>query len=182
MSLLKRLLGLGPTRASGERMYAAVVEQARRPEFYAQLGAPDEIDARFELYTLHMLLLVMRLRADGDTGREAGQVLFDIYVAALDDTLRELGVGDVTVPKKMRKLGEQLYGRMSTYEPLLEAGDRQGLTAALARNLYEGVDAGHAGVVADYALRARAALAEQKSGDLTAGRVTWPAVIEEVAA
>ncbi len=180
--MLKRLFGSGSGRVAGERMYAAVVSQARQPAFYARLGVADEIDARFELYTLHMLLLVMRLRDDGEAGREAGQALFDVYVAALDDTLRELGVGDTTVPKKMRKLGEQLYGRMATYEPLLKAGDEAGLSSALARNVYDRPEASEAGLLSVYALKARASLENQKMSDLSAGRVIWPNVVEGVAA
>ncbi len=176
------LLGTSAARRIGERLYAEAVAQARTPAFYAELRAPDEIDARFELYTLHVLLLVMRLRQDGERGAEIGQALFDAYVGALDDTLRELGVGDVSVPKKMRKLGEQLYGRMSTYEPLLAAEDAEGLAAALARNLYEREGAPEAARLANYALRTRAALAAQSDKSLMGGKPGWAAVLEPVAA
>ena len=159
--MLKNLLRSRPTALDGDALYALAVIQARRPDFYTRLGVDDRIDARFELYTLHVLLLVLRLRDDGDRGGEAAQVLFDTYVSALDNTLRELGVGDVSVGKKMRKLGESLYGRMTAYEAPLRAGDEAVLAAGLARNVYSQDDGAAAGALARYAIASRATLAAQ---------------------
>lgn len=160
--MLKNLLRSRPAALDGDALYARAVIQARRPNFYTRLGVDDRIDARFELYTLHVLLLVLRLRDDGDRGGEAAQVLFDTYVSALDNSLRELGVGDVSVGKKMRKLGESLYGRMTAYEAPLRAGDEAALAAGLARNVYGRDDAtDSAGLLARYALTSRASLAAQ---------------------
>lgn len=159
--MLKHLFRPRTSQPSGERLYAAAVAQARAPDFYARLGAPDQIDARFELYTLHVLLLVMRLRDEGEAGREVGQSLFDVYVSALDHSLRELGVGDMSMSKKMRKLGGQLYGRMTAYEAPLRDGDAAALTEALNRNLYGRACAEGAPAIAAYALASRAVLAGQ---------------------
>lgn len=159
--MLRTLFRTGPSRARIDALYARAVAQARTPGFYTAMGVADRIDARFELYTLHVLLLVMRLRELGEEGGETAQALFDTYVSALDDALRELGVGDVSVGKKMRKLGEALYGRMQAYEAALSAGDAAALSAALARNVFEREDA-EAGIeLARYALDARARLAAQ---------------------
>lgn len=152
--------------ATAEELYALAVAQARRPEFYARMGVEDRIDSRFELYTLHVLLLVMRLRDEGGAGADTAQTLFDTYVSALDHTLRELGVGDLSISKKMRRLGESLYGRMTSYEAPLRSGDREALAAALARNVFEREGAEAAGVLADYALASRAKLADQSAADL----------------
>ncbi|WP_339929148.1 ubiquinol-cytochrome C chaperone family protein [uncultured Brevundimonas sp.] len=159
--MLKNLLRSRPAALDGDALYALAVTQARRPDFYTRLGVDDRIDARFELYTLHVLLLVLRLRDDGDRGGEAAQVLFDTYVSALDNSLRELGVGDVSVGKKMRKLGESLYGRMTTYEPPLRAGDEAALAAGLARNVYGNDDSATAETLARYVVASRATLAAQ---------------------
>lgn len=146
----------------GDDLYAKAVAQARNVAFYTRLGVADRIDARFELYTLHVLLLVLRLRDENTAqGQETAQELFDVYVSALDHVLREEGVGDVAVGKKMRKLGEALYGRMAAYEPPLRAADVQTLTQALARNVYADAQAEQAATLAAYALKARAALATQ---------------------
>ena len=160
--MLKNLLGLREKAAPGREAYGLAVTRARAREFYVDHGVEDRIDARFELYTLHVLLLVLRLRdADTPAARDAAQDLFDTYVSALDNALRELGVGDVAVSKKMRKLGEALYGRMQAYETAVRADDAVGLAEALDRNVYAGSGAEHAPWLAAYALECRARLAAQ---------------------
>ncbi|KQY96736.1 ubiquinol-cytochrome C chaperone [Brevundimonas sp. Root1423] len=159
--MLQNLFRTRPRERLGQPLYELAVQQARKPAFYTQLGVADRIDARFELYTLHVLLLVMRLRDEGERGAQAGQDLFDTYVSALDHALRELGVGDISVGKKMRKLGEALYGRMTTWETALREGDAAALSAGLARNIYESEDAVAGAKLADYALASRDRLAAQ---------------------
>ncbi|RZJ19316.1 MAG: ubiquinol-cytochrome C chaperone [Brevundimonas sp.] len=165
--MFAKLLGRRANPRIGDTLYGFAVEQARTPAFYTRLGVADRIDARFELYTLHVLLLVMRLRDEGETGADMGQTLFDTYVSALDHALRELGVGDISVGKKMRKLGEALYGRMTAYEAPLRAGDTTALSDALAKNIYEGDDATGAPALAAYAVASRAQLATQSLSDIT---------------
>lgn len=161
MIMLQNLFRTRPRERLGQPLYELAVRQARKPGFYTTLGVADRIDARFELYTLHVLLLVMRLRDEGERGAQAGQDLFDTYVSALDHALRELGVGDISVGKKMRKLGEALYGRMTTWETPLRDGDAAALSAGLARNIYESEDPATGAGLADYALASRARLAAQ---------------------
>lgn len=152
-----------------EVLYALAAAQARQPAFYVDLGVADRIDARFELYTLHVMLLILRLRDEGGVeGPETAQALFDTYVSALDHTLRELGVGDMSVGKKMRKLGESLYGRMTAYDVPLRAGDAPALAAALARNVLETEDAARGEALARYALDSRRGLAGQSLAELRA--------------
>ena len=167
MIMLQNLFRTRPRERLGEPLYELAVRQARDPRFYTDLGVADRIDARFELYTLHVQLLVMRLREEGERGAEAGQALFDTYVSALDHTLRELGVGDISVGKKMRKLGESLYGRMTAYEGPLRAGDAQALAAGLARNVFESDDPAVGAALAAYALESRRRLAEQDFAAVT---------------
>lgn len=161
MIMLQNLFRTRPRERQGQLLYEAAVLQARDPAFYTRLGVADRIDARFELYTLHVLLLVMRLRDEGEQGAEAGQALFNIYVSALDHALRELGVGDVSVSKKMRKLGEALYGRMTAWEAPLRDADAAMLAAGLARNVYESEDPASGDALAAYAIASRARLATQ---------------------
>lgn len=146
-----------------QSLYALAVEQARQPDFYVQLGVPDRIDARFELYTLHVLLLFVRIKADGERGAELAQKMFDAYVSALDNVLRELGVGDVSVGKKMRKLGEALYGRMSAYEQALREGDQAGFQASIARNVFESEDPADGAELTRYALESHERLGRQST-------------------
>lgn len=168
MIMLQNLFRSRSRRRLGEPLYDLAVRQARDPAFYRVLGVADRIDARFELYTLHVLLLVMRLRDEGERGADAAQALFDTYVSALDHALRELGVGDISVGKKMRKLGEAMYGRMTAYEPPLREGDVAALAAGLARNVFESGDQAAGQALAAYALASRARLADQDYAEVTA--------------
>lgn len=169
--MLNRLFRPRSSARLGEPLYELAVRQARQPEFYTRLGVEDRIDARFELYTLHVLLLILRLRDESEGrdgfGVDAAQALFNAYVSALDHALRELGVGDVSVGKKMRKLGEAMYGRMTAYEAPLRAADAEALGKALAKNVYESEEAERAGALARYAVASRARLAAQGLNDLT---------------
>ncbi|WP_427792327.1 ubiquinol-cytochrome C chaperone family protein [Brevundimonas diminuta] len=144
-----------------QALYALAVDQARQPDFYAQLGVQDRIDARFELYTLHVLLLFVRMKAEGERGADLAQKMFDTYVSALDNVLRELGVGDVSVGKKMRKLGEALYGRMSAYEKALREGDHEGFQASIARNVFESENPADGAALTRYALESHDRLSRQ---------------------
>ena len=175
MIMLQNLFRTRPRERLGQPLYEAAVRQARDPAFYTGLGVADRIDARFELYTLHVLLLLMRLRDEGERGADAGQDLFNTYVSALDHALRELGVGDVSVGKKMRKLGEALYGRMTAYEAPLRDGDAVQLAAGLARNVFETGDAKAGTALAAYALASRARLAAQ-TVDAVADSPDWAEV------
>ena len=178
MIMLQNLFRTRPRERLGQSLYEAVVRQARTPAFYTRFGVADRIDARFELYTLHVLLLVMRLRDEGERGAEAGQDLFNTYVSALDHALRELGVGDVSVGKKMRKLGEAVYGRMLGYQRALEASDREALGGLLARAVYgDEARTVEAARLADYAFSTHLALSDQRLDDILRGRLVWPGEI-----
>jgi cytochrome b pre-mRNA-processing protein 3 len=123
-----------PARKEAEAMYASIVSQARRPEFYAGLGVPDTLDGRFELLALHTFLVLRRLKAHGQAG-EAGQALVDLFIQDMDASLRELGAGDLGVGRKVKAMAQALYGRISAYEAGL-AGSADALEAALRRNLF----------------------------------------------
>ena len=174
--MLDRLFRTRPAKASGARLYAAAVAQARSPAFYADMGVPDRIYARFELYVLHVVLLQQRLTGHGAEASETAQALFDAFVLALDDALRELGVGDLSVSKKMRKLGEALFGRAAAYRDLFKAGpDREGISALIARTVYgEEAALEQATPLADYVVRAHAALALQPLAAVLEAEVAWP--------
>jgi cytochrome b pre-mRNA-processing protein 3 len=172
--LLDRLFRPRPARAVGRALYQSVVDQARTPALYADLGAPDTVEGRFEIYSLHVVLLLDRLRGHGDQAAETSQALFDTYVKALDHALREMGVGDLSVGKKMRKLGEALFGRAKSYEAAFQAlPDTEALQALLVRTVYADAEIVPAPRLVDYVLAQRAALAGQPLERLLAGDVEW---------
>ena len=120
-------------------LYALAVDQARSRGLYADLGAPDTAEGRFEMYSLHVVLLLDRLRGHGAEAADVSQNLFDTYVKDLDTALREMGVGDLSVGKKMRKLGEAFYGRGKSYDAAFAAlPDTGPLEALLVRTVYAG--------------------------------------------
>jgi cytochrome b pre-mRNA-processing protein 3 len=117
-------------------VYGMIVAQARAPAFYRALGVPDTIQGRFDLLVLHLVLTMHRMGGAADPGRARSQELFDRFCRDLDDNLREMGIGDLAVPKEMRRLGEAFYGRQSAYLAALAAGDDGALENALARNIF----------------------------------------------
>lgn len=172
--LLDRLFRPRPTLTAGRALYARVVEQSRTPALYAELDAPDTVEGRFELYSLHVVLLLDRLRGAGDQAAEVSQALFDTYLSALDNALRELGVGDLSVGRKMRKLGEAFYGRCKSYEGALAVlPDEAPLQALIARTVYAEADASAAPRLVAYVLAQRAALAALPLERLLGGDVAW---------
>lgn len=174
--MLKGLFRARPAKTAGRDLYSRVVDQARTPSLYAELDCPDTVEGRFELYSLHVYLVLERLKGQGDQAAETAQALFDTYVKALDHALREMGVGDLSVGKKMRKLGEAFYGRVAALEAALAAlPDTTEFEAFLARTVYEGVDASKAPELAAYALRQREHLRGVDNARLCAGDVDWAA-------
>lgn len=175
--MLKRLFKPRPAVAAGRALYAQTVAQSRNPTLYVDLGAPDTPEGRFEIYSLHVYLLLERLKGQGPLATETAQALFDTYVSALDHALRELGVGDLSVGKKIRKLGEAFYGRINSYEAALAAlPDTGPLDALIGRTVYEGGETPQAPAFRAYVLKQRDALALQSVDALCGGEVTWVAL------
>ncbi len=175
--ILDRLFRPKPAQIAGASLYATCVEQARSPVLYAEFGAPDTVEGRFEIYTLHVVLLLDRLVRQGPKAAEVSQGLFDTYVRSLDDALREMGVGDLSVGKKMRRLGEAFYGRVKNYEAAFAALPQVGeLDALLARTVYAGVEDPPVARLRDYVLAQRRALAGQGLEPILEGRVAWSPV------
>lgn len=172
--LFDRLFRKRPDRLAGRMLYASLVEQARAPSLYTTLKAPDTVEGRFELYTLHVVLLLDRLKRQGEQAADTAQSLFDTYITQLDHALRELGVGDVVVGKKMRRLGEAFYGRVKSYEAAFGAlPQADDLEALLSRTIYAGTEAPPLPALSAYVLGQRAFLAEQPLDALLSGLVTW---------
>ena len=163
-------------RDASELAYGLVVKQARRPEFFASLGVPDTLDGRFELICLHAFLYLRRLKLEGQSAAALGQRFFDTMFADFDRSLREIGTGDLSVGRQVKRMAEAFYGRIRAYEDGL-AGDDEELRGALARNLFGTAAATPEQLerVAAYLRREAANLAEQEAATLFAGRVEFGA-------
>jgi len=171
--MLNRLFGRGRKREAARALYIAIVAQARRPEFYVQGAVPDTLDGRFDLLALHVFLVLHRLRAEGGETAGLAQTLFDLMFADMDQNLRELGVGDMSVGRKVKTMAKALYGRIAAYEPGLN--DAALLADALGRNLYRGrpPETGVLDRVQRYVRATAAALAGQGVETLMAGQVRF---------
>jgi len=140
LSWIKRLRGRwrreGSRRDAAHRLYAAAVEQSRQPTFYAAWGVPDSREGRLEMLNLHAMLLMRRLRSEGEEGRAVAQALFDLMFLDLDRHLREWGVGDLSIGKHVKKLAQSFFGRAAALDPLLSSRDAAGIEDVLRRNVY----------------------------------------------
>ena len=162
-------------RAITEALYAQIVAAARQTVFYSHWNVPDTPLGRFEMLSLHMFMLQHRLRGEGGATQDVAQVLIDEFFLDVDHSLRELGIGDVGVPKRMKKLAKMFYGRTAAYDDALARNDRGGLTAALARNVRPDAAAWpEASLLALYVTDACNQLATQRSESIVSGTVTFP--------
>jgi len=174
--VFNQLLAKSPARVAAERLYAAAATQARAPALYTGMGAPDTVEGRFELLTLHMILLIDRLKDEPPPAAAIRQILFDVYIGNLDGALREMGVGDLAVGKRMRKLGEAFYGRARACEAAFNALPDPGpLEQALARTVFEAAPHPRPAALADYLRRCRQLLADADIQIVIGGAAPWAA-------
>lgn len=179
MRLFRLFQGNKTAERAAEQLYARIVAQARRPEFYAAAGVPDTVDGRFDMIALHMFLVLHRLKQVGQEAAETSQALFDTMFADMDRNLREMGAGDLGVGRRVRAMAEGLYGRVAAYEEGL-AGDDVALAAALRRNVFGTVPDPGPPVRAmsglcGYLRAAAAALATQPAREIIGGEIEFPA-------
>jgi cytochrome b pre-mRNA-processing protein 3 len=158
------------------RLYGAIVAQARAPEFYTDYGVPDTVEGRFDMVVLHVYLVFRRLAEAGEAARARGQEMFDLFIEDMDASMRELGVGDLSVPRKVRAMAEGYYGRAGVYDAaLLDAADDK-LAVALLRNVYAGNGNTEAGArrLARYMRHAEKKLAGTNAGKIESGAFAFP--------
>ena len=166
--ILKRFFNR--SQAPERRCYEAIVAAARHPAFYAHWGVADTLDGRFDMVALHTYLVLDRLKGMEPAFR---QDLVDEFFSDMDRSLRELGVGDISVGKKVRKMAEVFYGRIAAYDAAL-AGEGDGLVPVIARNVFPD-DPAPAGAMplAAYLKDQRGHLAAQVSSAIAGGQVTF---------
>jgi cytochrome b pre-mRNA-processing protein 3 len=165
----------GNAKKSGaivERLHAEIVAAARDPVFFTSYSVADTFEGRFEILTLHASLALRRLAQLPPPAPEIAQDLTDILFRHFDMALRELGVGDTSVPRQMRHLAEAFLGRCAAYDAALRAGT-EALEAALARNVYAA--AGDPRRLAHYVVAADRALASAPIAAFSLGPVPFPA-------
>ena len=161
-----------PLRGTIEAIYGMIVTQAREPLFYRDLGVPDTVNGRFDVLVLHLWMVLRRL-TPVEGGAALRQGLFDRFCEDMDANLREMGVGDLTVPKRMQEFGEAFYGRSAAYD-LAVAEGREELAQALCKNVLNGEQIENARKLAFYAEAAIAALAGLDDATIQKGSWRFP--------
>lgn len=167
------------SRRSVAATYARLVDQARRPELFSDLGVPDTVMGRYDAIVLHVFVLLHRLKGQGDDADAFGQAVFDHLFADMDRSLRELGVGDLSVGKKVKGLAKGFYGRIVAYERALDSAGDDDLLLALRRNLYAEAQpsAAQVAAMARYLRSEVARFAGIPLGSLYVGEIGSPAEV-----
>ena len=155
-------------------LYGAIVAQARQPIFYREYAVPDTPDGRLDMIMLHAALAIRRLDQGPEPLRRLGQGLFEHFCQDMDDNLREMGVGDLAVPKRMKRIGESFFGRRAAYDAALAAAEPDALPAALQRNVFDGNPSAGARPLALYVLQADVQLGAQQDDALAHGTIAFP--------
>lgn len=171
---LAKLINPFPADGPARALYAQIVAQARQPEFYDRCGVPDTLDGRFEMLALHVFLVLRRLKGERRPAASLAQELLDTMFADMDENLREMGVGDLSVGKRVKQMARAFYGRIAAYEDGLD-GAAGVLEAALARNLFGTVEATSPALAAlgAYLRREADALMAQPAKAICAGGLSF---------
>ena len=175
--MFQKLFGFGQRsrRVVIDALYERIVAASRQPVFYSSMQVPDTPLGRFEMIALHMILFLRRVRGEKGVAHDVAQELTDVFFLDVEHAIRELGIGDLGVPKRIKKLARMFYGRATTYSDAIDAGDVPALEAALARNVTPETQAWTgAKPLAAYAFAASAGLAGQELEHLLAGNVSFP--------
>lgn len=173
--MILNLFRKNPSSDAVYAVYTAIVAQSRQPVFYADWGIPDTVTGRFDMISLHLSLLFRRLRVEKQAGHEFSQALFDLFFKDMDRSLREMGAGDMAVPKKVRKMSEIFYGLMTSLNEAMDRDDRPGVEAVLRRNVYAEAESAHVPELAAYLFTQYDKLAGQPLADIAGGRLEMAA-------
>lgn len=153
-------------------VYRAIVAQSRQPVFYAEWGVPDTVTGRFDMISLHMALVFRRLRMS-EASKDFSQAVFDLFFKDMDRSLREMGAGDLGVPKKIQKMGNLFFGLLAAINEAMDRNDREALAAVFSRNIFGGAGMDHARTLADYARELDNTLMAQPVDSIIGGTVTF---------
>ncbi len=154
-------------------LYGAIVTEARRETYYAAWGVADRPEGRLELILALMVATLGRLEAEGQPGQALARTLTEQMITDLDDNFREMGIGDLTVPKRIKKAAAALFDRHRDYLAALTDADDAALSALMAEAFAVTETSPLAGRMATHFRQTVAALASQPGADILAGRVQF---------
>lgn len=152
-------------------VYRSIVAQSRRPVAYAEWGVPDTVTGRFDMISLHLALLFRRLSGESDAARQFSQDVFDLFFKDMDRSLREMGAGDLAVPKKIKTMSTLFYGLVDKVVRALDTADAAALEEVLVRNVFGGEPTSGAAPLAAYLMKLDGIVAAQSADAILAGRL-----------
>ena len=172
MNFLKNMFNRSDDRAEVRPLYAAIIAEARKPEWYEQGSVADSIDGRFDMVSAILALVLIRMESLRDDAHAPSSLLTELFVSDMDDQLRELGIGDIVVGKHIGKMMGALGGRLGAYRDVFEG--KAVLKEVLMRNLYRGdAPSPDALIFVEQLLRDRhAQLGQASLTDLRAGKLS----------
>lgn len=171
LSLFRRNTATQPVYA----VYSAIVAQSRQPRFYADWQVPDTVTGRFDMISLHMALLFRRLRAESGPQKQFSQAVFDLFFKDMDRSLREMGVTDIGVPKKIQKMGNIFFGLLAALNAAMDVRDVSAVEQVLSRNVFDEGMGPHVRALAEYMVAQDEVLSTQTPDEIIAGSIRFGA-------
>lgn len=176
------VFGLFSRKKNNQKIVSAIFDRltaaSRHPSLYETMGAPDTVMGRFEMIAAHMVIFFRRTGKGSPAVRDLAQEIVDAFFEDIDHSIREIGIGDMGVPKRMKKLARMFYGRYESYAKAIDDNDGKALEAALSRNIYPPQRDGSinpqtrdVSALADYFLARASDLQSTSDEDILAGRV-----------
>ena len=156
-------------------LYGSIVAQTRKPFFYANWHVPDSVEGRFEVLVIHMSLFIYRLKNETAEGQQLGRLVSEAFIDDLDDSFREMGVGDLAVPKRVKMASEAYFGRLQAYSVGLDDNSDCQLAQTIIRNITgdEGLGVINAEAIGDYMMRSSRILAALDLGAIRHGKLRF---------
>lgn len=174
--MISSLFKKKPNQRAIQEVYASIVAQSRQSIFYADWQVPDSVTGRFDMVALHMCMILRRLKTAKDEDREFSQSLFDWFFRDMDRSLREMGAGDMAVPKRIQKMGELFYGMLASIGDAIDEDDQVALQEALSRNIFGGEHPGSLQPIANYLISLDQDLNQIETPTILAGTLSMKAV------
>ncbi len=157
-----------------QQLYGSLMTHARSIEFFTDFGVPDSVMGRFDVLSLHIYLLARRLREDGSPiAMDLSQEVFDLYVSDVERALRELGIGDTSVPKKKKKMIRSFYGQIDDFDEAINEGDEKTITHKVSERYLSEVENPKPEILAKYMLATEAHLKTQDMKKILRVQVDW---------
>ena len=172
--MLSALFKKSSSQTAPQQLYGGVMTHARTPDFFISFGVPDTVMGRFDVLSLHIYLLARRLREDGrPICMDLSQEVFDLYVYDVERALRELGIGDTSVPKKKKKMIRSFYGQIDDFDEAINTNDKDTIVEKVSLRYLSETENPKPEILTSYILATEADLKTQDIKSILSGEITW---------